>query len=64
MPKYSLDPRWMTARFSSTCSKCDQPIAKGADIFYYPNGKRALCKTCGDDVSREFAAMAFDEDNR
>jgi hypothetical protein len=36
---YSGDPRWITAKFNSVCSNaaCGKPIAKGAQLFYYPN---------------------------
>ena len=63
MTRYSLDPRWLTAKFASKCAKCAAPIAKGSEIFYYPNGKTAYGKACGcaDECSRDFESAAFDE---
>jgi predicted SprT family Zn-dependent metalloprotease len=43
---YSRDPYWTTARFDSACS-CGTKIKKGDRIFYYPNGKTAVCEHCG-----------------
>ncbi len=61
--RYSLDPKWLTARFASKCAKCNALISKGDEIFYYPNGKRAYGSKCGcaDDASGDFEAAAFDE---
>lgn len=59
---YAGDPRWLTARYSSTCSKCDEPIKKGTQIWWYPNGKVAYCATCGETDSRVFDAAVEDED--
>ena len=43
---YSQDPFWMVAKFASVCS-CGAKISKGEDIFYYPNGRKAVCGDCG-----------------
>ena len=63
MARYSNDPRWITAKFTSKCSKCGQSIQTGESIFYYPLGKKVLCKgdDCSGQASREFDACAFDE---
>lgn len=61
MPRYALDPRWITAKFASDCSDCRKPITRGSRIFYYPNGKKALCETCGTPASAKFQAEAQDE---
>lgn len=61
MPRYSLDPRWIIAKFPSDCSTCRAPIRKGARIFYYPNGKTALCEKCGTPAAAKFDAEAHDE---
>lgn len=42
------DPYWTTARFDSVDAKGHQ-IKKGDKIFYYPLGKKAVCKECGKD---------------
>lgn len=63
MPSYRNDPRWITARFASSCGKCGGTITKGERIFYYPATKRALGAKCGcaEDAAGEFAAAAADE---
>ena len=69
MPRYSrgggsADPRWITARFASQCSRCGGVIRAGARVFYYPATKTVLCNVnedCGAKASREFDAMAADE---
>lgn len=60
MPRYALDPRWITARFDSKC-QCGKAIRRGTRIFYYPNGKTALCADCSQKASAEFSAAAADE---
>ena len=64
MTRYQNDPRWIKARFSSECPMCHGMIKKGAQIFYYPRTKTALCADdkCGGAASRQFAAEAADED--
>lgn len=51
----SLDPRWMTARFASTC-QCGEPIKAGDRIFYYPIGRKAVCESCGKQGQRDLNA--------
>lgn len=58
----SLDPRWITAKFSSDC-RCGHLIRKGESVFYYPTSKTALCQSCGDEAARFFTAAAEDEAN-
>lgn len=59
---YVGDPRWMTARYSSTCSKCDGSIKKGTQIWWYPKGRIAYCESCGETDARVFDAAVADED--
>jgi hypothetical protein len=62
MARYSGDPKWLTARFDSTCRKCGKRIKRGESIFYYPTGKVTYCAgECGKAASRDFEAAAFDE---
>jgi hypothetical protein len=61
MKTYAKDPRWITAKFPSDCSQCSGPIRKGARIFWYPNGKKALCEKCGTPAAAQFEAEAHDE---
>jgi len=39
MKSYKGDPRRITARFNSSCSKCNTKIAKGATAYYWPYTK-------------------------
>ena len=61
---YSRDPRWIIAKFASSCGGCDRRISKGEDIFYYPMGKRAYGGQCGcgGNASRDFASTIASED--
>ena len=59
---YAGDPRWLTARFSSTCGKCDKQMPKGSQIWWYPKNKMAYCESCGESDSRVFDAAVADED--
>ena len=59
---YAGDPRWLTARYNSTCHKCDGPIKKGSQIWWYPKGKIAYCEPCGQSDARVFNAAVEDED--
>lgn len=61
--RYSKDPFWMTARFSSPCGNpdCHYQIRKGENIFYFPLGKKAYCQHCGNARERQFQAEIFDE---
>ena len=60
--RYQGDPRWITARFASTCACGLHGIARGERIFYYPNGKQAFGGACAETASRDFEAARFDED--
>lgn len=62
---YSSDPRWIKARFASTCEhrNCGANIPKGADAFYFPASKSIYCHECGEEESAEFEAARWDEDN-
>ena len=63
MKKYKGDPRRITARFNSNCSKCKTKIVKGTTAYYWPNTKTIMCPGCGEPEYREFLAMAADEDS-
>jgi hypothetical protein len=56
-------PRWILARFPSSCSKCLARIAKGERVFYYPSGRSVMCagENCGSQASRDYDAACFDE---
>ena len=60
--RYRGDPHWITARYRGSCRKCEQPIGKGSEAFYYPKGKYLYCRPCGEPMSREFEMVAADED--
>lgn len=51
----SRDPYWLDARFASVCS-CGQKIRKGDQIYYYPNGRTAVCEKCGEQGERDMNA--------
>lgn len=61
MPKYQGDPRWISARFPSTC-RCGKRINKGDEILWYPGKKYVLCQTCGSPEWAAFKAAAWDEE--
>ena len=63
MRRYRQDPYWTRARFTSQCRKCGRTIRRGEDIYYYPRTRTVYCGgECGQAASRDFAAMAQDED--
>jgi hypothetical protein len=51
---YSGDPRWIKAKFDGICNKCKAIIPKGAEAYYYPNGKYIYCEKCGTDCEADF----------
>jgi len=57
------DPYWLNAKFASGCgnSSCPNQIRKGDRIFYYPNGRKALCPACSETAGRDFDAAKQDE---
>ena len=62
MSYYSNDPRLITAKFSSTCSKCKTKIQKGTSVYYWPSSREAFCPTCGDAPYRKFLSSVADEE--
>jgi len=62
MTRYSNDPRQITAKFSSSCSKCKTKIKKGATIYYRPSSLEVFCTNCGNAPYRQFLSSAADED--
>lgn len=62
MNHYNNDPKWLTARFNSTCVKCKNTIKKGTEIFYYPKTKAVFCEACAEIESKSFDAIVQDED--
>gem|GEM_PF-329353 len=62
MTRYSNDPRQITAKFSSSCSKCKTKIKKGATIYYWPSSREVFCTCCGDAPYRQFLSSAADDD--
>jgi len=62
MASYKNDPRRITAKFKSNCSKCGAKIKEGETIYYWPNGRHVMCSTCGEPEYRQFLSMAADED--
>ncbi len=65
MRRYKCDPRWITVRFEAKCVRCKRSIHPGERAFYYPEDRSLYCEVeaCGRAASREFPAIAFDEEN-
>ena len=59
----STRPFWMTSKFGGVCSRCQEPIKKGEQIFYYPADRTVLCAgdNCGKQAERDLAADDFDQ---
>lgn len=55
---YANDPRWITAKYNSTCF-CGKEIKKGDRCYYYPSGKKVACEDCGHKNEMEL----IDDDN-
>jgi hypothetical protein len=62
MSRYSKDPRQITAKFSSNCSKCKERILKGASIYYWQSSGEVFCSSCGEKPFREFLFSIADEE--
>jgi hypothetical protein len=60
---YSSDPKWISAKFDSTCACCKKPVKRGNQVFYNPSAKSVSCdaEDCGKQESRDFDAAKFDE---
>ena len=55
-------PRWIKARYPGICHKCNEPIERGALVFYYPSTHALFCSgDCGDAAAADFGACCFDE---
>lgn len=61
--RYSNDPRWITAKFTSQCSHCTKEILKGKPAYYFPASRSCHCEECGKESALKFAAQAWDEEN-
>ncbi|MBV5313631.1 MAG: hypothetical protein JZU47_10070 [Prolixibacteraceae bacterium] len=59
---YKNDPRRITAKFTSICSKCSCTIKKGTQIYYWPSDRKAYCLNCGEVPYLQFRSAAADED--
>lgn len=66
MPRYSNDPRWITARYAGTCSAkdCDKPIRKGDDVYHYPHPRyrATYCAACSPSIAARAEAEMMAED--
>lgn len=60
---YAGDPHWITARFTSTCARCQTTIKRGDGAWYYPKGRHIYCTSegCGKQEARAFQAAVEDE---
>ena len=59
---YKNDPRMITAKFQSSCSKCSSKIKKGEQIYYWPSDRKGYCIKCGEVPYSQFRSQAADED--
>ena len=59
---YKNDPRMITAKFNSVCSKCGCSLKKGTDIYYWPSYRKVYCESCGEADYRQFLSWAADEE--
>lgn len=62
MRKYSLDPRFITAKFNSNCSKCKTAIKAGEQILHSPADAKIYCNSCGTPIYQDFLSNAMDEE--
>jgi hypothetical protein len=62
MTRYSGDPYWTQARWPGRCAKCGATFAKGASIYYYPNGRKVYFGTCAEAAAADFNAHKADEE--
>jgi len=62
MTHYSNDPREITAKFQSSCCKCNLKIKKGTLIYYWPSSRKMYCTSCGEAPYRQFISSAADEE--
>lgn len=60
---YSNDPKWISAKFDSSCSCCKRAVKRGNQVFYNPSSRTVSCdaEECGKQESRDFDAAKFDE---
>ena len=61
MVRYSGDPRWITARFSSKCHCCNARLARGKKVYFWPLSHVVSCSKCGEREAARFVAEAQDE---
>jgi hypothetical protein len=61
MKSYKGDPKWIRARFNSTC-RCGKQIRAGEDILYWPYNRSLQCHNCGEPAWQRFLSEAADED--
>ena len=57
------DPYWMKVRFEAPCRGCGRLIHRGAQGYYFPNGRALYCDadSCGGHQARMFEAAKADE---
>ena len=59
---YKNDPRMITAKFTSACSKCGCTIKKGTNIYYWPSDRKIYCEKYGEVPYCQFKSSAANED--
>ena len=63
MKRYARDPFWLAARYAGKCAGCGEPFARGAEVFYYPNGRKTYSGECARAASEDFQSLAAYEDH-
>jgi hypothetical protein len=62
MPRYSNDPRVITARFGN-CSCCGRPVT-GEEVLYFPKSRKVQCfvtPKCASDNENCLEAMRIED---
>lgn len=60
MPRYTNDPRWITARYAGIAQD-GTPFHAGDQVFYYPSSRTFLVGEAAQQAARDFAAAVQDE---
>ncbi len=53
----NANPRWLTVRYAGTCAKCNAPVPKGSDAFYYPSTRSVYCPEHSEEASADYSTM-------
>lgn len=51
------NPRWLTVRYAGTCAKCEAPVPKGSEAFYYPDSRAIYCPEHSEAAAADYSTM-------